>query len=563
MRVAVHAQRLPKARWLALILAAGLGAGCAGGQPGAARDGDGAATVERLPTSPTQECEVGKESWRAKGPPQRGSSIVVATFAQDATNLDGLAPGRGNPLAQVNQGLFEPRGCYYEDTAVAPRLVSNWSVSPDGLTWTMKLQEGAAWHNRPPVNGRRFTSADVAWTVEQQQKGGRLRSYWTDVAHSEPDAATVVFKLPKPDADFLAKLGHHENRMYAREIAEQYGDFRTVAIGTGPFMLATYKPGQDATLKKNPAYHLNGADGKPLPYVDEVRSLALADAVAELVALRTGQLDHSTALGIRPAESANLRQSAPKLRYHQQIQFTHWALWFALDRAPWDNPNVRKALAAAVNREEIREANQGLPVHSSFVPAFLKEYTWAPDKAKDKFKMDREAAKRLLEGTGFDTNKEYELRTAALYQAEAEVVQQQLRAVGIKTRIEVEAQSFSQVITTRKVTDLAWGAISTPPFVGYYMGDFIQTGGSQNYTGLKDARLHDLALAQSRELDPQKRKLLIDQIQDRLYEIMPWVPALSNVYHHFQSCRLRNASQVNPAYNQPMLAEAWLDPTGC
>ena len=489
--------------------------------------------------------------------------MVVATFSQDASNLDGLAPGRGNPLAQVNQGLFELRGCYYEDNAVVPRLAKSWTVDPDGLTWTIKLQEGANWHDRPPVNGRRFTSADVAWTVEQQQKGGRLRTYWIDVTHAEPDAATVVFKLQKPDADFLAKLGHHENRMYAREIAEQLGDFKAVAIGTGPLMLEAYTPGQDSTLKKNPKYYLNGTDGKPLPYLDEVRSVALGDSVAELVALRTGQLDHSTALGLRPTDAATMRQSVPKLRYYQQIQFTHWALWFALDRSPWDNPDVRKALAAAVNREEIIQANHGLPVHSSFVPAFLKDYTWTPEKAKEKFKMDKDAAKRLLDSAGFDVNKEYELRTAGLYQPEAEIVQQQLKAVGIKTKVEVEAQSFSSIITTKKVKDLAWGAISTPPFVGYNMGDFILAGGSQNHTGVKDAKLNELAIAQSRALDPRQRKLLIDQIQDRLYELMPWVPALSNVYHHFQSCRLRNASQVNPAYNQPALAEAWLDPTGC
>jgi ABC-type transport system substrate-binding protein len=155
------------------------------------------------------------------------------------------------------------------------------------------------------------------------------------------------------------------------------------------------------------------------------------------------------------------------------------------------------------------------------------------------------------------------LKTAGLYRQEAEIVQQHLEAIGIRATIDIEAQAFSVIVRTRKYDDLAWGAISTPPFVGYYMGDFVRIGSNQNDTRLKDEKVHELAVAQGRELDQTKRKATIDQLQDRLHELMPWVPTLSNLYGHFQACRLRNAKQVNPAYNPAVVTSAWLDPAGC
>ena len=64
-------------------------------------------------------------------------------------------------------------------------------------------------------------------------------------------------------------------------------------------------------------------------------------------------------------------------------------------------------------------------------------------------------------------------------------------------------------------------------------------------------------------MDPSKRRQLIAQLQDRLHELMPFVPVLSNDYHHFASCRLQNYRGIQPAYNTAIVVEAWLDPAGC
>ncbi|HEV7661887.1 MAG TPA: ABC transporter substrate-binding protein, partial [Chloroflexota bacterium] len=234
--------------------------------------------------TPASQCDPGKEQWRSTDPPKRGGTIVRPS------SIDFFDPtrptGAGDPAPQVYQGLFETRGCRYGDTVMVPVLAKSYEISPDGLTYTIKLRDNVKWHNKPPVNGRPFTSADVAWSIEFHKAGSVVRSFWEGVTHDEPDPYTVILHLKQPDADFLQKLGHYQNFMLAHEVKEQDGDFGKTAIGTGPFMLQDWKQGQESMAVRNPDYYEMGTDGKPLPYVDAVRTVNFSDYNAEVAAFR-------------------------------------------------------------------------------------------------------------------------------------------------------------------------------------------------------------------------------------------------------------------------------------
>src|SRR5207302_5324830 len=137
---------------------------------------------EVLRQKQTLNCEAGKEWWRGTGTPQRGGTFVTTQRFLD--NLQSQVPGQTNNLApQVYRHLLQNRACYYEDLEMTGDMVKSWQASTDGLSYTLKLRDDIKWHNKPPVNGRAFTSADVAYTIDRQVRAGDLRALWQNVKH--------------------------------------------------------------------------------------------------------------------------------------------------------------------------------------------------------------------------------------------------------------------------------------------------------------------------------------------------------------------------------------------
>lgn len=529
---------------------------------------------EAVPENPEQvksagqataaQCEDGKEPWRAQTAPKRGGVFTIA--ANDIPDLDST----GTQL-QVRNGLLVGRGCFPSDGAVAPALAKSWQVSQDGLTWTLPLRNDVKFHDKPPVNGRQFTSADVAWNIEYHKKGGiaaqqNLRAWWENVAYETPDAYTVVLKLKDPDADFGGKLASGVNLMIPKEITETPGgDLKFVNIGTGALMVKSFQPGNLLVLEPNPAYFEKGVDGKPLPYVDEVRVNRFGEYAAELAALRAGLIDSTSTFGLTKLDSDAILKANLKFQQWLILQPTHGSLWFDPKKAPWNDARVRRATALAIDREALISANQGGVTHSGFVPAYFSDYAWSEAKLKERFKYDPEGAKKLLAEAGYVNPANLELLTSGQYQQDAEVVQHALENIGIKTTVKISpSRSWTTVLLEAKF-DLGWGIVggSIVDFPGYWAGDLVRTGSSLNTTRFGDPAVDALAIAQSREMDPAKRKELIDKMQDKLMEVMPHVPTVSKVYYNFLNCRVKNFKLVHLGRNPSGPMHAWLDPAGC
>lgn len=510
------------------------------------------------------QCDDGKEPWRAQTPPKRGGTFVLA--ANDIPDLDATGSQQ-----QTRNGLLVGRGCYPSDGAVVPALAKSWQVSTDGLVWTLKLRDDVKWHNKPPVNGRRFTSADVAWNIEYHKKGGiaaaqNLRSYWEPVTHEEPDPYTVVLRLKDADADFGGKLGSGVNIMVPREILEQPGgDLKTTNIGTGAYMVKSFQPQNVLVLEANPDYYEKGIDGKPLPYVDEVRVTRFGDYAAELAALRAGQIDSTSTFGLTKLDSDALLKANLKFQQWLILQPTYGALWFDPKKKPWDDARVRRATSLAIDRDALIVANQGGVALSGFVPAYFSDYGWPEAKLKEKFKYDPEEAKKLLAEAGYSNPPGLELLTSGQYQQDAEVVQHALENVGIRTTVKISpSRSWTAVLQEAKF-ELGWGIVggSIVDFPGYWAGDLVRTGSSLNVARFSDPAVDALAVTQSREIDPAKRKEIVDRMQDKLLETMPLVPTVSKVYYNFLNCRVKNFKLVHLGRNPSGPMHAWLDQAGC
>lgn len=514
--------------------------------------------------TPGQElsCEPGKEHWRSNATPKRGQTMVVTSTGVD--HMDVTAAGRNNLHPQVYNGLVEYRGCFPEDVALNPSLASSWEVSPDGLSWTFKLRDDVRWHNKPPVNGRAFTSADVAWTIEHQKAQGILGSTWKPIEHREPDPHTVVLQVKAPDADLLSKMGSHQNLVVAREVKEQDGDFKKTAVGTGAFMVKEFKPGQDFLLDRNPDYYGMGQDGKRLPYVDQVRAVVFPDRAAEVAALRTGQLDLTNSFAVITSEVDTMSRVQPKLQYFRQLQPVAFTVWFNHKRAPWDNPKLRKAVSLSFDPDDVVESYGGDRggVRSGFVPPAFQEFAWSQEQHKERYRRDIEQAKKLVAEAGYAPGQlKPVFITIPNYQQQAEIVLEGLKAIGVDARLEVVPNHLATM--QQGAYDLAWGGQQSRLFVSFWVGDLFRTASTLNESGVSDAVADQLIDAQAREMNPAARKQLVDQLQGRLYDITASVPVVSSYYHLFVSCRIRNWKPLNSSYNTSNAVTGWLDEEGC
>jgi peptide/nickel transport system substrate-binding protein len=175
--------------------------------------------------------------------------------------------------------------------AIEGDLAESWS-QPNETTWIFKLHRGVQWHNKPPVNGRELTAEDVQYSVERfLTVRGNPSAYMLRAVDKVEvvDRYTVKFILKEPFAWLLDVLANPISMpIIARECIEKFGDLKKAesVVGTGPWMLASYRQNVGATLIRHPAYFRTG-----LPYIDRVEIVVDEDNASRISAFLAGRYD--------------------------------------------------------------------------------------------------------------------------------------------------------------------------------------------------------------------------------------------------------------------------------
>ena len=251
----------------------------------------------------------------AKTPVQAGNfktggtiqGVIVGT-----ANLDPVANNtfRTQYLAGFHYGrLFRfeasPDPKVTSSRAPVPDHVSGYEVTPDGMTYTMKLRPGLTFH--PPLN-RPFTSADVLasyqyFTTSPKNVNNGVYAPIVD-SLTAPDDNTLVWKLKLPYAPFLNKLGNPQYLwLMSKDAVDGKIDPAQQPIGTGPWIFVSSTP-TAFTWKKNPNYFIKG-----IPYADGAVLNIMPATSTEEAQLQAGQLD---VLGITPSDVDSMKKALPK-----------------------------------------------------------------------------------------------------------------------------------------------------------------------------------------------------------------------------------------------------------
>lgn len=336
---------------------------------------------------------------------QRGGTITVA--GQPIQRIDDPARFSWIPLSNYTRMVAEYLTYTDENNVTHPWLLQRWEASDDLMTWTLYCRKGILFNN-----GDEFTADDVVFNIKRwldPEVGssilGLMGVYLKPEGVEKVGEYVVRLNLYAPSISVPEDLYHYPAQIMDHRTFE--GDFIKAPVGTGPFTLEEYSPGERVVLKarRDPPYWRDGADGQPLPYVDKVVYVDMGDeAASHIVAFKEGKIDAIEMaridhfLGLKDDPNAQVISVS-----------TGWTrtIRMRVDKEPWDDNRVRTALKLCVDQEKILD----MAYYGEGIPG--AEWHVAPNHPAycdiEPLPFDPQKAKEMLEEAGYTTPLKVEL----------------------------------------------------------------------------------------------------------------------------------------------------------
>jgi peptide/nickel transport system substrate-binding protein len=453
-------------------------------------------------------------------------------------------------------------------------LAESWS-QPNELTYVFKLRKGVRFHAKPPVNGRELTAEDVVYSIERFRtlKGNANAYMLSSVDKVEaPDKYTVKLTLKEPYVWLLDMFANsHAVPIIAHEVVEKFGDLKRPEslIGSGPWMLDSYRPNVGMTFVRNPQYFLAG-----LPYIDRVEVFVDEDNASRMAAFLAGKYD----LGWEYMGIINrvdwvqikdvLKAKRPRL---QTVEFTSPVVThisMRTDKAPYSDVRVRRAMSMAIDRKGLIDAVfEGVGVLNPAVPGALRDWAIPMDQLGEGlayFKYDPAAAKKLLAEAGypngFSATVEFTTYGSTILVDGCQLVLKYLKDVGIDAKL-VTKEYGAYISTTfyGKFDTMAYGpqtGFQEPDnhlYGQYYPGEL------KNQSHINDPVLADMLIRQRRTVDLAKRRELVYDIQKYLAKQQYYVQVPSATHVAVWDGAVKNYAPNHGYDYGGRLVAAWLD----
>ena len=445
--------------------------------------------------------------------PAQAATLRMA-WSQDATGLD---PHKQTAFSSLRllELIYEPLVELDAKLNVVPAIAASWQFAPDAKTLTFKLNPKAKF-----TNGAAVTSDDVKASftriLDEKTSAATRSSFLSIDTIDTPDAGTVVFHLKTPDAPILTAMATLNAAIVpASEIAA--GTIGTKAIGSGPFKLDSWDPKSKEVLSANADW----AGGKP--GVDGITISVLPDETAILASLRAGQTDFAL---LNDPLVATLVPKEANLQLNRVPGLAYNALQLNPSRKPMDNLKVRQAISCAVNRQEVVDtalAGEGQVTGPLTMPAFAED-----PSTLFCYKQDVDKAKQLMKDAGFPDGFSATVIGATgeppFASAEAQVLQSQLAAIGIKLDIKMMELNVYVDAWLKGDFDMAVAQNGgRPDPYTMYNRYFTKTGNLLKVSNFVDDELDSLMTQGQVETDPAKRADIFHKFEQHLAETSPWI----------------------------------------
>ncbi|MCG7360572.1 ABC transporter substrate-binding protein [Roseomonas sp. ACRSG] len=497
---------------------------------------------------------------------QSPGKALTAALASPPSSLDPhFYNGAQNNT--ISMHLYDRLTELTADTKLAPGLATSWQTVEDDV-WEFKLRPGVQWHD-----GQAFTADDVAFTVERipnvPNSPGGFNGYIGGIEKVEVvDPLTVRFHMRAPAPNFPADMAlTHIISRHAGEGAST-ADFNSgkAAIGTGPYRLVSYTPGDRVELARNDAWW-----GEKQPW-ERATLRVVVNAAGRVASLLSGDFDVIEAV---PAASLDT------LQREQRSSVTHCsglrAMFlqpnysrtgpspFILDNAgnqlprnPMLDLRVRQALSIAVDRKALADRL----MHGMATPTaqWMPPGTFGYAPSIEVPDADSEHARRLITEAGFPDGFRLTLHASndryPNDAATAQAVAQMWTRVGVKTQ--VEALPGAMYVSRGAKQEYAiglWGWSSAQGEAGALLVAFLMSynaargEGPNNHGRYSNPQLDGLARKALSTLDDAERERLLIQAVEMAMGDAAIVP----LYLHDNFWATKKGVTYTPRMDQKML----------
>lgn len=477
------------------------------------------------------------------GAPRRGGTLHLASFV-DTRALDPATGPDGVGMQAVTL-LFEGLVDIDREGKVVPALARSWAVEDGGRTYRFTLRSGVLFHD-----GAELTAGDVKRSVEralapatpnpQSSLFEGLLGYADYAAGKAEQLAgveavgrdVIVFRLSEPDAAFLTMMVLPSMRPVCASAGRAY-DATWLPCGAGPFRIEPggWQRGVGLRVVRHEGYYQPA-----LPYLDAVEWTFLMETNAQRFRFQSGALD----LVLNPTQADYARYVGDARWRGLTVPLTENSVWgeaMNTTLPPFDNVEVRRAVAAAVEREHyvlLRPAN--MTTLSQALPRGVVGYD--PTVVGQRFDLDaaREHMRKAgypfdpITGTGgWPGRVTYTVFDQGANTSTAQVLQQSLAKIGLRVDLRLVSYPAYLAITRRRGGSAfhPQGNLADYPdpsafFDALFTTSQIHDEDTSNTAFYSSARFDELARRGRREQDAALRRAIYREADELLCDEAPW-----------------------------------------
>lgn len=468
--------------------------------------GCGAKEETKAPTATNAPAADAGNKEAAAAPVVSYKEDVIIGTSQEFTTTD---PQGSNSMAPLTLATLTHETLTTVDEAgnVSAGLATYEQLDP--LTYLFTIPDNVTFTNGDPC-----TTEDIAFTFERARESSFTSGKITTLDHTEIVSPTQIkFVLNSINQDFLTTVAHRGLGIMSKAACEADPE-HGFEVGTGKYYLTKWVPGDVTALARYDGYHGEKGVAKTITFRH------IAETSARIIALQNKEIDIALNLDSLDA-STILADSSLELAKVQDVQCKYLA--FNVNAEPFTDPNVRKAIAHAVNKENVilgATNGEGL-VHTSVVNKTqfglnedLVDYAYDPDLAKS-----------MLADAGYPNGIELTLTCykGAPYETIAAVAQADMAKAGIKVNVnpvEPAAQKAMMKEGQHEMVVYAWtDAIGTD----FTLRSLLYSTSGSNRCKIADPAIDKMIDDALSETDVAKREQMYKDIQTHIHDLCPYI----------------------------------------